>query len=339
MTEKKTDPAVAPVPPAEDGVQDESAMNPNWEFLNRVPTLDDVKALLATLPPVWGVATVDYADYVQALPQTKKIKISMPDNPAVKVAQNIDTFSLYMSVAGRIKMINAAAEMHGWLVDFEPEAYTPTGVPGYISLDPKIVYREYVAIKAATGVVLDDQVVMVDDKIIGTPNREYRSLGRKPGTAWVPASGGLNAAGSNPYEKVETSARGRAIAAWGFGVLPGSGVASVEEILGSNANKAFLDAEVGAGRGRNGGQPRRSRGDLLQEVLTVAEEVRQARGITEPEMKVRLGSFLSGLGITDAYDTEAETVRWEAAKDGQIVLLVNSLTDSLRHLRNEEGGV
>lgn len=313
-----TDAVEAPDAPPDDDTVDPDQVVPGgisqWEFLNRVPTREEVMDLLGSLPPVWGVHTSDFADYVQTLPQRKKLKIPHPTNPNVLVDQQIEAFTLYMSVAGRIKMIEEAQEQHGWTVDFEPEPVTPTGAAGYIGLDPRIVYREY--------------VVISND---GSP------LGRKPGTAWVPATGGSNAAGSNPYEKVETSARGRAIAAWGFGVLPGSGVASAEEMLGARFNKAHLDVEEAMARGGGGRQSRKSRGDLLQEALTTAEEVRQARGMDEEAMQAKVGTFLTtNLGIANGYDAEAKIVRWDLVKDGQIQLLINSLRDTLTRVRAEQ---
>lgn len=296
-----------------------------WEFIDRVPTRDDVLNLLATLPPVWGINTVDFADYVQALPQRKKVKVPHPTNPALVVDQHLDCYTLYVSVAGRLKMLQAAAELHGWAVDFEPEPVTPTGAPGYISLENRIVYREYCVISEQTAAGM---------------NRDGSRLGRKSGTAWVPSSGGSNAAGSNPYEKVETSARGRAIAAWGFGVLPGSGVASVEEIQGARLNRAHLDAEEAGNGGGRVGADRRSRTDLLQEALTTAEEVRQARGVDEDVMRQKVAHFLvENLGIARAYDADADVIRWDVVKDGQILLLLNSLRDTLRNLRDAESAV
>jgi hypothetical protein len=193
-----------------------------WQFFDEPPTQDRVIELLRTLAPVHGVAAVDFADYVQALPQS--VKITKRGQGGRKETETRDTWVLYMSVAGRIKMLQQAAEDNDWEVDFEPEPVTATGTPGLLYHgDGRIVYREYVRIGSRGGETVEP-------------------LGRKPGMAWVPFSGGTAAAGSNPYEKVETSARGRAIAAWGFGVLPGSGVASLEEMQGVRQNRAALEA-------------------------------------------------------------------------------------------------
>lgn len=296
-----------------------------WEFIDRVPTAEDVIALLAGLPDVWGIAALDYLDFVQPLPQSKKVKRT--NERGQVITDSVDCYVLYMSVAGRQKMINDAAEKHGWRVDFVPEPVTPTGAAGYISLEPRIVYREYVQIRLWTEGEVDPV------------------LGSKPGTAWVPFSGGSNAAASNPYEKVETSARGRAIAAWGFGVFPGSGVASLEEMQGARANALGMEMEKAAQGGwdaprgqrpaRGTRRPQVNRDDRLTAMFEVSEELRQARGLDDKEHHARLVHFLTtNLGIRGAVSADG-VVDWDKIKDGQIELLTNSLRTSLRNFRDE----
>lgn len=306
MTEQEVEPEVV----------DAGQQLSQWEFLDRVPTSDDVMRLLATLDPVWGVDTIAYAEHVIALPQKKKIKVPHPDRPDVKIDREVQAMTLYMSVAGRIKMIEQAAYDNDWAVSFEPEPVTPTGIPGVLQLADWIVYREYVVIETVT-------------------HSGGERLGRKPGTAWVPgADARRQAAKSNPWEKVETAARGRAIAAWGFGVLPGSGVASVEEILGATQNQQALDAQGSSGAP---GAPRRSRDDLLQEAHSLSEEVRLLRGFTDEEQMDKIGEYLSGsLGIKSVYDEEAHAVDWQKVKDGQISLLVQTLTQTVQRLRAQD---
>lgn len=329
-----------PQPP----VDDDSLAAPvlsQWQFIGRVPTAEDVMALLVSLPEVWGVRTVDFVDYVQALPQNTKVKKPHPTNPSLVVEEYVEVFTLYMSVAGRIKMLERAAQINGWRVDFVPEPVTPSGVPGYLSFEDRLVYRVYVVVQAPIGprIVGDPkQAATIDGEF---SFRKMGSLGRKSGTAWVPAEGGSNAAGSNPYEKVETSALGRALGAWGFGLLPGSGIATVEEMAAIRGNRAALDVEAGgSGRGRSRGAPRRSRQALIEEALTLAEQVRQARGIEDEEMRAKIGAFLTvNCGVVGAYDTEHATIDWGPVKDGQIGLLVNSFTDTLRRLALAESQV
>lgn len=285
-----------------------------WEFVERVPTRDEVVELLETLPPVWGVSTVGFADYVQALPQNKKIKVPDPTRPNVKIDQYLECWSLYMSVAGRLKMLGQAADQNDWTVDFTPEPHTPTSVPGMLVLDNRIVYREYCSIRSGDG----------------------RSLGSKPGTAWVPSSGGKQAAGSNPWEKVETSARGRAIAAWGFGVLPGSGVASVEEIQGSYLNREAMQLEQQAANEVTN-VPRE---ELVSTARELAEQLRQERDMTEEHLNGGLVRILGAIGVPDEVFLEDGSINWESSKlrPGQVQLLIGRLRDQLRPAAQREGG-
>ena len=241
-----------PTTPDEDGEPVDAPLA-NWEFLGHAPTHEDVRALLLTLPDVWGLKYVDFIDYVQPLPQNKKVKKPHPTNPNLEIEDRVEAYTLYMGVAGRIKMLERAAEDYGWCVDFTPEPVTPTGIPGYLNHADRLVYRVYVEIKAPIGL---PRVVTEGPELGRLSVAEYMSLGRKAGTAWVPATGGANAAGSNPYEKVETSALGRALGAWGFGVLPGSGIATVEEMQAIRGNRAYMDAEANAtGHGGRRGRP------------------------------------------------------------------------------------
>jgi hypothetical protein len=289
----------------------------DWEFRGTPPTVEDVLRLLGTLPDVYGVRYVDYADWVQALPQTKKIqnRIRMPNGTYRTEDQFIDTWVLYMGVAGRVKMINDAAVLNEWWVDFEPEPVTPTGIPGMLQYDDKrIVYREHLVIGP-----------YVEGK-----RQEPRS--RKPGTAWVPSSGGRQAAGSNPLEVVETSARGRAIAAFGIGVLPGSGIASLEEMLGAAQNERAMQQQAAAPQ-----EQRQSRDEIMEQVRTASEQIRQLRGLSEDDQMDKIGSFLTDrLGIPNVYNAELRVVNWAAVKDGQAVLLLNSLRDGIRTLQAQQ---
>ena len=99
---------------------------------------------------------------------------------------------LYMQVSGRVAMLQRAQELHHWWVTEDIE---------YVNQEP-VVCRVSITI----GELPTDSDVVI--------------LGTRHGTS--KAKGGDNA-----WEKMETAARGRAIAAWGFGVLPGSGIACV----------------------------------------------------------------------------------------------------------------
>lgn len=293
----------------------------DWVFWDEPPTKDEVRGLLETLPPVYGIETVNYLDFVQALPQQTKMP-DIRDERGRKVRPSPeyrDTWTLYCSVAGRIKMLNDAAELNEWSVDHRPEMHTPDGCPtGFLEFGDRLVYREYCVISKPGRVEISAQS--------GGRTAEFPEvlLGSKPGTAWVKRTGGSQAAGSNPYEKVETSARGRSIGAWGFGVLPGSGIASLEEMQGVAQNQRDMDAEQKAQAqddpARAGGS-RKTRDELLTDTLTLGERMKQESGLGDEEYQAGLVTYLTQtLGIKNVV-TETGDIDWSVVKDGQIQLV------------------
>lgn len=300
----------------DEGVEHEEPRISSWEFLDRAPTREDVLALLKELDPSFGIEYTAFADYVTALSQSKKAKVV--DENGRKSEKRFDSWTLYMSVSGRLKMLEAAADENEWRVDFEPEPVTPTGVPGYLeNSDKRLVYREYVVITTKEG----------------------RCIGRRPGTAWVPQTGGSGAAGSNPIEKVETSARGRAIAAWGVGVLPGSGIASVEEMYGMSENRQAQQEEPQ--------EPRKSREELIEELLTVTEEARQLRDISTADAHWKVIDFARQSFGRDLLDREEDddeghkypVIDWSRLKDGQLQLVINAMRQTVQRIKNEQAPV
>jgi hypothetical protein len=349
MTEAMTDPVIPGETTAGDGELS------NWEFLETPPTRADVERLLATLPDVYGVSYAGMVEYVQALPAQKKFSRPDPRNDKAKIDVWVDTWSLYMSVVGRQVMLQRAVAINGWIeVDFEPEPVTPTGVPGYLETDPRVIYREYLTIKAPIGLptTLQEKGIETRDGsgalVSGPPKMTVHgaiSLGRKPGTAWAPRTGGTQAKGSNPYEKVETAARGRAIAAWGIGVLPGSGVASVEEMaqIRENAIAAAAEGQPAQGGPRtrvSRSEPAMPPADMLSRILETAEILRQERGQNPDEMAEKLGRRLLQIGAPrDCYDPATFLVDWDKVKPGTLHLLMNDLVKSLADYRAEQATV
>lgn len=277
-----------------------------WQFFGEPPSADQVADLLLGLPTVWGVDTAEFIEFVQPLPSRVRVKRPHPTNPAVKVDEYLDTFTLYMSVAGRVKMLERAQAEHSWSVYVEPEPVTPTGMPGYLAWEPRLVHRVYV-------------------KIVG----EEGDVGVRYGTAWVPFSGGSQAAGSNPFEKVETSALGRALGAWGFGVLPGSGIASLEEMQGLVQNRAGMEAEADP----SAQEAAQTEGDLLMTTLTLLEESRQLRGESDEETKARAGKYVKERFGLEVYDPGKNELDWQRLRRGQLILMNNAMRETIRQLK------
>lgn len=294
-----------------------------WKFRGRPPTEEQVRSLLGTLPPVYGVQHADYFDFVQALPASEKVLTPHPDpTKDTLVEEYVDVWTIYMSVAGRQAMLNAAQQLNGWTVLVEPEP--SVAPPGYLEFADKLVYRVAVRIfmpPAPPGESFNNPSPFNQDSL-------GRLLGVRHGTAWVPAPGDRKqAARSNPYEKVETSALGRALGGWGFGVFPGSGIASVDEMQQIKENRAYLEAV------KTGQAPpaKRSRQDLLQEVAAVNEQLMQALNLTQEQADRAIGAYLtSRLQVPAAFDEQTAIIDWERLRDGQLDILLNALKNRLR---------
>lgn len=312
----------------------------SWEFIGTAPTVDAVRALLEKLPEQWGVAPVDFLDFVQALPAKKKIKRQTENDRGRKVTVDewVDIWSLYMTVAGRIAMLNRCAEVNRWRVDLTPEP-GPDGRGGYVELgvgeDGRIVYRE---------------ACIIYERVEGGGADEERLLGTKSGTAWNAAQlPGESAKATSPFEKVETAARGRAIAAWGIGILPGSGVASVEEMQ----NRAQIERGQQRQQQRDAdprrpdrSAPRKTREELIDEAYTIAEDIRQRRGEDKPIARSII-EYGRTIGVAQDFPTDADDdsddgtweVDWSMWNDGKITQLVGALTQTQRVLIDRDSPI
>jgi hypothetical protein len=336
-------PEPGPAPEPEDTTEPIDDTEPavelqNWEFAGQPPTGDDVRALLESLPDQWGVRPVDYINFVQPLPARKKIKVPVLDQNGeqrmnrgqpVTADQHIDVWTLYIGVAGRIAMLNAAAAINGWRVDLSPDPGAGS-VGGFIESTPledlaaegksgRVVYREACSIWKA----FDDGTEIC--------------LGSKTGTAWVPARGGSQAAGTNPFEKVETSARGRAIAAWGIGILPGSGVASLEEMRGAQQNQRQAQREP---RQQAQGAPATNDPEVLRgQALTMLEEIRQLREQDHSEARANLAEYARRTFQFDTLSEDGEEILWDRWRPAHLQLLVQTLTTQLRKLRDTDSPI
>lgn len=290
-----------------------------WEFLDAPATVEQVTALLRSLevpysatPGVLGddgkrhdalaaVTMEKYLPFVLPMTNNKKTK---DERGATKY---VTSTTLYTQVAGRLALLNDTAARNGWAVDIYPEATVPTGVPGYLRMDDVLLFRVYVEI-AANG----------------------RSLGRKFGTASGKATGGNNAEGTNPYETVETSALGRALAQWGFGILPGSGIASVEEMRLAQQN-----GRAAARAGSRGGHPpeappAESRGDLIASALDFTGRLRSLRGFSEEQSDAALERWINEKFAIVGFVSAPGTYEWQMLSDAQIKYLRGAMRDAVQ---------
>ena len=293
----------------ENETQDDVHVASSWEFPDDPPAREEVTKRLKELAAWYGgLRPEDYFDYVQALPQRKKIKA--PDGSETYK----EMWTLYITVAGRQAAINAAAEKNGWRVDFEPEPVTPTGVPGYLQFDKeRVVYREYCCIYAKSG-----------------GDGDWTLLGRKPGTAWVPGEGGGGAVRTNRFEKVETSARGRAIAAWGIGVLPGSGVASLDEM--TTAQELIKAVQMTP----QGARVPKSKDDVLEDARMAIAEYQTATGISDDEMFKKVHAYCVQKFDKQVQLNESGTVEFGRMKLGEITLFTNAIRQQIMQVQRNQ---
>lgn len=318
----------APAAPAGPGAaeDDDTEWVPtSWEFQDQPPTTEDVLDKLETLSPWFGgVDPKKYLEFVQPLPQRKKT--SKKGEPEVWK----DVWTLYVTVAGRITMINDAAWRNGWMVNFVPEPDVPEGNPaGFVVMDDeRIVYREYAEIWRHARPEFNETGEQIGLEWLAEPIM----LGRKPGTAWVPATGGAGAVQSNRYEKVETSARGRAIAGWGIGVLPGSGVASLDEMRDA-ASLGRAETETQGGRRRRRQAP--SREGMEEELRETLVAYQQETGFELEAVDEKVKAFVMSSFGKEVGRSEGGPFDLTSLKDGEIGLLLNQMRKGLAKAQQE----
>lgn len=308
-----------------DETPEAASLESSWVFVDAPATLDEVKALLAsvTVPfsggrgpssdgisqgPELAPLTMDrYMPYV--LPMSNNVKVKVPDanNPQRTNEEHHVQTTLYTQVAGRLAILADVAERKHWDVDVYPEPTTPTGVPGYLQMDERLVFRVYVEISV-----------------------NGRTIGKRFGTAWAKAQGGFNAEGSNPYETVETSALGRALAQWGFGILPGSGIASVEEMRLARQNIGGTPRGARGSRGAPAeATEREDRGDLITSAITKAEELRAIRGMTQDQSDEALAKWILDKFGIEGFVNSTGGYEWQLLTDAQIAFLRNTFRDAV----------
>lgn len=291
---------------------DEPYVPTSWEFPDEPPGTAQVMDKLRLIVR-WGLDFSHYVEYVQPLGQSKNVSTDKKRKDYKTV------YTLYVTVAGRISMANDLAVRNDWRIDFVPEPVTPTGIPGYLVWSEKhLVYREYAEIweKTADG---------------------ERLLGRKPGTASVPATGGSGAVESSRFEKVETSARGRALGAWGIGVLPGSGVASYEEMREvqrqQNATEFQQQYQAPAKK------PIQNRDELMSKLRVSLAEYQDASGMTWEEVFTKAETYVKNT-FSKQMEYEAEGIpAFGNLKDGEVEIMARAIGKQAAGIRVQKESI
>mgnify|MGYP001057398163 CR=1 FL=1 len=137
-----------------------------------------------------------------------------PDFPEAKHEEFVD----YITVIERRRK-----EGQQWVVEEAP----------YMSVDGRLAMANADHRRQGKKLIFHDPVVLVD-----TPEQltlmvvvESELYGRRHGIATSRKQDGSPIEREHPWEIAETSALGRALAAMGYGLLPGTGLASAEDVL------------------------------------------------------------------------------------------------------------
>lgn len=128
-----------------------------------------------------------------------------------------DEFANYITVLDQVRRVNGQWE--------KSEA-------AYMSVDGKIAMANEDHRRQGKQLNFDDPVVLVEDDqqltLLVTIHSEI--YGRRHGIATSRKVGGSPYEAAHPWEVAETSAIGRALSMMGYGVLPGSGLASADDV-------------------------------------------------------------------------------------------------------------
>lgn len=116
----------------------------------------------------------------------------------------------------------------------------------YMSVDGKVAMANEDHRRQEKRINFEDPVILMNDEesltLLVAINSE--AYGRRHGIATSRKTGGSPYEAAHPWEIAETSAIGRALSAMGYGVLPGSGMASAEDIKRARDAEAEKEREA-----------------------------------------------------------------------------------------------
>lgn len=141
----------------------------------------------------------------------------------------------------------------------------------YMSVDGKVAMANEDHRRQGKQLNFEDPVVLVEDEkqltlLVAITSEVY---GRRHGIATSRKVSGSSAEVAHPWEIAETSAIGRALSSMGYGVIPGSGLASAEDVSRSREAEAVQDEETAW-------NPRRRRNGASDAPATPVNEQAQA---------------------------------------------------------------
>jgi hypothetical protein len=157
------------------------------------PTREEVLVLLGRTPAHGEVPAVNYVDYVVAIKESKNIGTKEKPN-------RVPTWHAYLSVDGRIAWAWADHQKAGKALDIITTV-------GTVAAETEGKAERILAMATVTS------------GLYGTVTAHAEGV-----------RGGYGVGSSFPIETAETSAVGRALGLMGYGLIPGSGIPSAEEV-------------------------------------------------------------------------------------------------------------
>jgi len=244
----------------------------SWVWLGEPPSQNEVVEAVSGLKAPWGVKWEPYLDFVLPMPNRQKYEKD-------GVTEYIETWRLYMQVAGRVMMLNDLAE------------------------------KKKLEVEETQNLIQDDPAVLRLGIQLQPAFRSWKDGELASGPHGIRYGTSKAKGGDSAWEKMETGARGRAIAAWGIGVIPGSGIASVEEMR---------DLEYGYEPKENG--DKQTRTELEDETYVVIEALRQHRQDEDGKLTETLAKYVKDNLGADLLDEDG-VLTLHKLKDGQLKLL------------------
>lgn len=285
-----------------------------WEWTGAVAK-EDMLASIESLPPVFGLRPADYVEYVLPVTNNVEIKAAQPSGKPIGTGKYEQVTKLYFQVGGRQAMLRDAVDRYGWNVEEEETIL--------VDHEAKFtVIRMMIQIDGEWWVGGPPSPEEIIQENLGGNQGQSRRR-EIAGTRWgIGKLQGKDAA----WEIAETKARGRALGSWGFGLLPGSGLASFEEME---------DAET-SDRPPTG-QSRRETAhlnfeDLHVALLTKMEQLRQITDVPVDEARVKTLEYIrKNLGIK--LEVTEDQIDFTRLSVGQMQLLVNKYDGWIREKR------
>lgn len=294
--------------PAPQAAIEERSKPVQWEWTGPV-LVEDMLASLDSLPPVYGLRPADYAEYVLPMTNNVEIKAAQPSGKSMGTGKYEQVTKLYFQVGGRQAMLRDAVDRYGWEVR-EDELLIVEEKFTLVRMKIEIEGEWWPGVEPTNEEKL---AAFVTEAKVRAVSGSRWGIGKLRG-------------GDSAWEIAETKARGRALGSWGFGLLPGSGLASFEEMVDAD------QPDRPSGNSARQQTAALNFEDLRIALLTKMEQLRQINQKTVEEARTAtLGYIRKNLGV--ALEVTEDVIDFSRLNVGQMQLLVQKYDGWIREAR------